>query len=177
MDQGEAAVWAAGLAGFATVAAAGLGAFLGGRSARSQQVDSGELDRERRLEEWRRAAYGAFHEHLSAAVIAVDACEAAVRAGRPVDEEDSVVRGALAVALQTTYTVRECSPVAITELADAACLAVKEAAESLRALRRQPDAPDAVREAAWQRWEEARLRVTVARSLLADAIRATMWPD
>ncbi|WP_346168186.1 hypothetical protein [Streptomyces javensis] len=174
MDQGVAAVWAASVAGVAGAAGAAVGAGLAGRSARIQVVDQGTLERERRLEEHRRQVYASFHSQLAAAVRAVDEFELAVRDGRRCDQEELVVRRALSDVLMSTLEVRSCSPEVVTDFANAACMSLKKAAESLRSLWRHPDADEAVKEAVTRRWEEEWLNVTVAHSMFADAIRLTV---
>ncbi|MFT9477358.1 hypothetical protein [Streptomyces sp. 11-1-2] len=171
MDQGVAAVWAASVAGVAGTAGAVVAAGLGGRSARVQVADQGALERERLLEEHRRQVSTAFQEELSAAILAVDEFERAIREGNSCDQEESSVHKAINVALSSTFKVRSCCPSFVTDFANEACMSLKKSADSLRILWRHPEAAEVVKAAANRCWEEERLRVTVAYSMFADAIR------
>lgn len=175
-------MWAASVAGVAGTAGAVVAAGLGGRSARIQVADQGAIERERLLEEHRRQVCTAFQEQLLAAIVAVDEFERAVRDGSSCAQEEPAVHTAINVALNSTFKVRSYCPSIITDFANEACMSLKKAADSLRILWRQPEAAEAVREAANRCWEEERLRVTVACSMFADAIRlsinaSTVPPD
>ncbi|MEU4683167.1 hypothetical protein [Streptomyces xinghaiensis] len=169
MDQGVAGVWAAGVAGLTGAAGVALGAGLAGKSARFQVIDQGMLERARRLEEHRREIYTGFHDHLTAAIQALDAFESGVQEGKDCQAEERLVSSTLSTALASTITVRTCGPEAVTEAAHTACIAVKDAAEAVRAMRHRPD-----QDQTYDRWQQERLRVSISHGLFADAFRVTV---
>jgi hypothetical protein len=73
-----------------------------------------------------------------------------------------------------THSVRSCGPEMVTDLADLACMSVKRAADSVRALWLHRDATENLKMAAHQRWLEQRWTVDAACSVVADAIRTTI---
>jgi hypothetical protein len=110
MDQGAAAVWAAGLAGFASAAGAAVGAGLAARGARVQVLQQSELEKQSRTEErrrqhdeWRRQSCLTFQAKLGEAVDELDESMYALRDGQPLSGVRDKLRKAEGAVLRGHY--------------------------------------------------------------------------
>ncbi|MFJ6569681.1 hypothetical protein ACIQNU_19880 [Streptomyces sp. NPDC091292] len=173
MDQGVAAVWAAGVAGFASAAGAVVGAGLAGRSAQSQVTAQESVDSARRVEDHRRQVYATFHERMKAAILAIDEWERAIRqrTAPPSTDAESAVRTTCHDALMCTFEIRSCGPADAADFANWACMALQESRLALAGLRSAPDAAADPESPASRDWEQKRLRVTAWYTMFSDATR------
>ncbi|MFG2892571.1 hypothetical protein [Streptomyces sp. NPDC048248] len=161
MDQGAAAVLAAGVAGITGAVGAAVGAAIAGRATRNQVVKEYAVQRAARLEEQIRVACDTFHERGMAALQAARALEEAIcSAHNDVTQEQSFAE-AISAALAATSAVRWCRP-ELERPAREWCVAIKLAADAARALRGAPEAArnprsalNLQRTAAWQREDRA----------------------
>ncbi len=146
MDQGVAAVWAAGLAGFASAAGAALGAGLAARGARVQVLQQSELDkqgradeRRRQHDEWRRQNCLTFQAKLGEAVDALDELMYALRDGQPLSEVRDKLRKAEGAVLRGHYDlVVVCEMPELERISGTALRWLERALFAADALRRAP---------------------------------------
>lgn len=146
MDQGVAAVWAAGLAGFASAAGAAVGAGLAARGARVQALQTRELDKQTRDEDrlrqnhdWRRQNCLAFQAKLGEAVDALDELMDALTDGKPLDEVRGKLRKAEGSVLRGHYDlVIICEVPELERISGTALRWLEQALFAVDALRRNP---------------------------------------
>ncbi|MFD8131505.1 hypothetical protein [Streptomyces mirabilis] len=146
MDQGVAAVWAAGLAGFASAAGAAVGAGLAARGVRVQVLQQSELDKQSRAEErrrqhdeWRRQNCLAFQAKLGEAVDALDELIYALSDGQQLSEVRDKLRKAESAVLRGHYDlVVVCEVAELERISGAALRWLERALFAIDALRRDP---------------------------------------
>ncbi|MFF2850871.1 hypothetical protein ACFVT5_31745 [Streptomyces sp. NPDC058001] len=173
MDQGVAAVWAAGVAGFASAAGVVVGAGLAGRSAQRQVTAQGSVDSARRVEDHRRQGYARFHERMNEAILAIDEWERAIRhpAAPPSADAESAGHTTWHAAFACTFEIRTCGPAEAADFANWVCMALRESRLALAGLRSAPDAITDPDSPASRAWEESGLRVTSWYAMFSDATR------
>ncbi|MFC9738538.1 hypothetical protein ACFVKC_11550 [Streptomyces noursei] len=178
MDQGVAAVWAAGLAGFASAAGAAAGAGLAARGARVQLLQQGELDKqgkteERRLQhdESRRQSCLAFQVKLGEAVDALDELMYALRNRRALTEVRDKLRRAEGEVLRGHFdNVVVCQVTELEEISGAALRRLETALKAIDALRRSPSHVADIDSALHQRWLEQRQSLLDAYEMFSKAL-------
>lgn len=146
MDQGVAAVWAAGLAGLASAAGAAVGAGMAARGARGQLLQQSELDRQtrheerrRQLDDWRRQNCLTFQTKLGEAVDALDELMYALRDGRSLSEVRDKLRKARGAVLRGHYDlVVVCEMAELERISGTALRWLEQALYATDALRRDP---------------------------------------
>ncbi|QUC61954.1 hypothetical protein IOD14_37180 [Streptomyces sp. A2-16] len=146
MDQGVAAVWAAGLAGLASAAGAAVGAGVAARGVRMQALQARELEKqtkeeERRLQhhDWRRQNCLAFQAKLGEAVDALDALMDALSDGESLDEVRGRLRQAEGAVLRGHYDlVMTCQVAELERISGAALRWLEQTLFAIDALRRDP---------------------------------------
>ncbi|MFD7279605.1 hypothetical protein ACFV80_21825 [Streptomyces sp. NPDC059862] len=99
MDQGVAAVWAAGVAGFASAAGAAVGAGLTARGARSQVLQQGKVDLSKQRREEFKQNCTAFQAKLRDALFALEESAEALR-----DANSSEAHSRLRKAILSVHT-------------------------------------------------------------------------
>ncbi|MFE2534720.1 hypothetical protein [Streptomyces sp. NPDC059371] len=146
MDQGVAAVWAAGLAGFASAAGAAVGAGMAARGAQVQLLQQNELDKERKdderrrqHDEWRRQNCLAFQAKLGEAVDALDELIYALSDGQQLSEVRDKLRKAEGAVLRGHYDlVVVCEVAELERISGTALRWLEQALFAIDALRRDP---------------------------------------
>ncbi|MBC9731570.1 hypothetical protein [Streptomyces sp. TRM68367] len=146
MDQGVAAVWAAGLAGFASAAGAAVGAGLAARGARVQLLQQSELDkrsreeeRRRQHDEWRRQNCLTFQAKLGEAIDALDELIYTLSDGQQASEARDKLRKAEGAVLRGHYDlVVVCEVAELERISGTALRLLEQALFAIDALRRDP---------------------------------------
>ncbi|WP_344583907.1 hypothetical protein [Streptomyces lunalinharesii] len=178
MDQGVAAVWAAGLAGFASAAGAAAGAGLAARGARVQLLQQGELDQQGRTEErrvqhddWRRQRCLAFQVKLGEAVDALDELMYALRNRRALGEVRDKLRRAEGEVLRGHFdNVVACQVTELEEISGAALRRLEAALQAIDALRRSPSHVADIDSTLHQRWLAQRQSLLDAYEMFSKAL-------
>lgn len=157
MDQGVAAVLAAGVAGAAGAAGAAVGARASGRAARQQAVHEQALRARIAAIETIDVACNAFHLKGYAAIQAALEFEAAV-----VDGLDSLVPDrdfsvSVSAAIAATFEIRW-SNAGLEEPARQWCDAIQKIGKAVRALRNSPEAITDAASPVHHAWKAAWLR-------------------
>lgn len=146
MDQGVAAVWAAGLAGCASAAGAAVGAGLAARGVRMQALQVRELEKQTKEEErrrqhhdWRRQNCLAFQAKLGEAVDALDALMDALSDGESLDEVRGRLRQAEGAVLRGHHDlVMICEVPELERISGTALRWLEQTLFAVDALRRDP---------------------------------------
>jgi hypothetical protein len=138
MDQGVAAVWAAGLAGFASAAGAAVGAGLTARGARSQVLQQGMVDLSKQRREELRQNCAAFQAKLRDALFALEESAEALH-----DATSSEVHSRLRTAILSVHTghfdhVMTYASGTLVNISAEALEWLQSAARAMDALRRNP---------------------------------------
>jgi hypothetical protein len=144
MDQGVAAVLAAGVAGAAGAAGAVVGSWATSRSARRQAVHEQALRERSAAVEAIDAACNSFHVKGYTAIQAVLDLEAAVVGGLDGLPQDRHFSASLSAAIAATYEIRW-ADAGLEEPARQWCDAIQKIGKAVRALR---DSPEAIEDAA-----------------------------
>ncbi|MEW1865568.1 hypothetical protein AB0399_35215 [Streptomyces sp. NPDC088194] len=139
MDQGVAAILAAGVAGAAGALGAVAGARAAGRAARGQAAHEQALRARSAAIEAIDTACNAFHQKGYVAIQAVVEFEAAVIGGHDGTSQEREFSVSISAALMATHEVRWCSA-ELEEPARQWCDAIQKIGQAIRALRATPDA-------------------------------------
>ncbi|MER7176665.1 hypothetical protein [Streptomyces mesophilus] len=137
MDQGVAAVWAAGVAGFASAAGAAVGAGVMARGVRNQVLQQSELDSLRQRRDELKQNCAAFQATLREALFALEESAEAMRAAS--DEAHNRLRKAI-LAVHTGHFdhVMTHATGNIVNVAAEALDRLQRAGRALDTLRRNP---------------------------------------
>jgi hypothetical protein len=139
MDQGVAAVWAAGVAGFASAAGAAVGAGFTARGARSQVVQQGKNDLSRQRREEFRQNCAAFQKKLGEALIALEESVQALRStAPPAEANDKLNKAILSVHTGHFDHVMAYCPAALVNISVNVLERLQGAAGAIDVLRQNP---------------------------------------
>lgn len=138
MDQGVAAVWAAGVAGFASAAGAAVGAGLSARGARSQVLQQGKIDLSKQRREEFKQNCTAFQTALREALFALDESVEALRVAASSDAQRRLRKAILSVHTGHFDHVMTCASDALVNISAEALNRLQSAASALDVLLRNP---------------------------------------
>ncbi|MFF0678037.1 hypothetical protein ACFYVW_05525 [Streptomyces tendae] len=138
MDQGVAAVWAAGVAGFASAAGAAVGASLTARGARSQVLQQGKVDFSRQRREEFKENCTAFQAKLREALFALEESQEALRDAVSTQASSRLRQAVLSVHTGHFDHVMTYTSGALVNVSAEALDRLQGAARALDALRRNP---------------------------------------
>ncbi|GAB3010064.1 hypothetical protein GCM10023080_090360 [Streptomyces pseudoechinosporeus] len=138
MDQGVAAVWAAGVAGFASAAGAAIGAGVTVRGARSQVLQQSKLDSSRQRREELKQNCTAFQATLREALFALEESAEAMRDTTSGEAHNRLRKAILSVHTGHFDHVMTYATGSIVNVSAEALVRLQSAARALDALRRNP---------------------------------------